>query len=74
LDGVFKGGLDKIPAPQKFLSQIEAELWHGQVEEAKMLLRNSKCVGVTNFKNYLDKHCLLDISSGSEQESEESQD
>jgi len=38
------------------LSQLEAELWHGQVEEGKMLLRNSKYVGVNNFINYLDKH------------------
>ncbi len=51
-----KENLYKIQAPKKFLSQIEAELWHGQVEEGKMLLRNSKYVGVTNFINYLAKH------------------
>jgi hypothetical protein len=51
-----KENLYKIQAPKKFLSQIEAELWHGQVEEGKMLLRNSKYVGATNFINYLAKH------------------
>lgn len=51
-----KENLYKIQAPKKFLSRIEAELWHGQVEEAKILLNNSKYVGVTNFTNYLDKH------------------
>lgn len=51
-----KENLYKIEAPKKFLSKIEAKLWHGQVETALLLLKNSKYVGVTNFTNYLQKH------------------
>ena len=51
-----KENLYKIQAPKKFLSKVEAELWHGQVEEALVTLKKSKYVGVTNFINYLKKH------------------
>ncbi len=51
-----KENLYKIQATKKFLEQVEAELWHGQVEEALLILRKSKYVGVTNFTNYLQKH------------------
>lgn len=51
-----KENLYKIQAPKKFLSEIEALLWHGQVEEALSLLRKSKDVGVANLTSYLQKH------------------
>jgi len=51
-----KENLYKIQASKKFLSQVEAELWYGQVEEVFRILRKSKYVGVTNFINYLQKH------------------
>lgn len=51
-----KENLYKIQAPKKFLSKVEAQLWHGQVEEALIDLKKSKYVGVTNFINYLKKH------------------
>lgn len=35
---------------------IEAELWHGQVEAAITKLHNCKYVGATQFINYLRKH------------------
>jgi hypothetical protein len=51
-----KENLYKIQAPKKFLVDIEAELWHGQVELAITKLNKTKYVGVTQFTNYLRKH------------------
>jgi hypothetical protein len=51
-----KENLYKIQAPKKFLVDIEAELWHGQVEPAITKLNKTKYVGVTQFTNYLRKH------------------
>lgn len=103
-----KENLYKIQAPKKFLVDIEAELWHGQVEPAITKLNKTKYVGATSSKLSKYKHlgkagttehidavmsvmrrsvvdeiqkiidtlddCLLDISSGSEREEEDSQD
>jgi hypothetical protein len=51
-----KENLYKIQAGKKFLADIEAELWYGQVEQAITKLNNTKYVGVTQFTNYLRKH------------------
>lgn len=51
-----KENLYKIQAAKKFLTDIEAELWYGQVEQAITKLKNTKYVGVTQFTNYLRKH------------------
>ncbi|BAZ71272.1 hypothetical protein NIES4106_60690 (plasmid) [Fischerella sp. NIES-4106] len=51
-----KENLYKIQATKKFLVDIEAELWHGQVEAAITKLNKCKCVGATQFINYLRKH------------------
>jgi hypothetical protein len=51
-----KENLYKIQATPKFLVDIEAELWHGQVEAAITKLHNCKYVGATQFINYLRKH------------------
>ncbi len=51
-----KQNLYKIQATKKFLVDIEAELWHGQVESAITKLKKCKYVGATQFINYLCKH------------------
>ncbi|AUB42748.1 Transposase [Nostoc flagelliforme CCNUN1] len=51
-----KENLYKIQAAKKFLTDIEAELWYGQAEQAISKLKNTKYVGVTQFTNYLRKH------------------
>jgi len=51
-----KENLYKIQATKKFLVDIEAELWHGQVEAAITKLNKCKYVGATQFINYLRKH------------------
>jgi hypothetical protein len=51
-----KENLYKIQANKKFLLQIEAMLWHGQVVTAIKKLSKTNYVGVTQFTNYLLKH------------------
>lgn len=51
-----KENLYKIQARKKWIVDIEAELWYGQVEQAITKLNLSKYVGATQFINYLRKH------------------